>query len=42
VSVEEVLDHLSSKRCRNKSCNHKGCAEVDNILATVEARPLAM
>jgi hypothetical protein len=42
IPVEDVLAHLESKRCRNRGCNHKGCAEIDNALRQVDVRPIAV
>ena len=34
ITPLDVVDYLSTKRCRNKSCNHKGCTETDRLVST--------
>lgn len=41
ASPAEVIEHLESKRCRNRGCNHRSCAEIDNALRNVDLREAA-
>lgn len=36
ATMQHVIDHVASKRCRNSSCNHRGCHKIDNALQSVQ------
>ncbi len=35
ATPDEVIEHLESKRCRNRGCNHKGCNEIDTAVRSL-------